>query len=533
MIPNSSNKSEFDAEPTQLARRDFFRRSATLGACAVSAATLQTLVAHTAWAEDHAAEPRGRSRQRIRVGYGPLQPVLARNADRLGLTNPVILALPEGFEYWAFSLIGRPMSDGNLVPVNLDGMGAFAWRHGQVRLIRNHEVRNNPGVSIGGVGGPEGTRYDANAYGGTVTIDFDVHRMQVVNEFVSLNGTMVNCSGGLAYRDKGWITAEETVDGPGRVVNGVAFQQKHGYNFLVPVDRDRLDAGNRDHKAVPIVSMGRFAKEAAVAHPKTGDVYQTEDPGNARGAGFYRYIPNDPDNIALDRGRLFMLKIKGQPQADLRDGQVVGKLMDVEWVSIDDPDPALENGATSVFNQGFAKGGAKFNRLEGVFRGTGDTIYFVSTSGGDAKSSDNAVTDEHGVLFREGFGQLWELIPDAKGGDRLALVFESPAGSVLDSPDNLCVTPRGGILFCEDDASGRDDDSHRLAPSIADVNRLVGLSPEGAPFDFAVNLISDAEFAGACFSPDGKILFVNVFGEGTPDSGMTLAIRGPWERGPL
>jgi hypothetical protein len=62
-------------------------------------------------------------------------------------------------------------------------------------------------------------------------------------------------------------------------------------------------------------------------------------------------------------------------------------------------------------------------------------------------------------------------------------------------------------LFCEDDASGRDDDIHRLAPGIVDVNRLVGLSPEGAPFDFAVNLLNDAEFAGAFFSPDAGSFF--------------------------
>jgi len=32
------------------------------------------------------------------------------------------------------------------------------------------------------------------------------------------------------------------------------------------------------------------------------------------------------------------------------------------------------------------------------------------------------------------------------------------------------------------------------------------------------------EFTGACFSPDGQVLFVNVQ---TPQH-MTLAIRGPW-----
>ena len=105
---------------------------------------------------------------------------------------------------------------------------------------------------------------------------------------------------------------------------------------------------------------------------------------------------------------------------------------------------------------------------------------------------------------------------------------------MLDSPDNLLVTPRGGILLCEDDASGADDDTHPLAPGITDVNRLIGLNRRGEAFEFAVNVLNDAEFAGACFSHEGDVLFVNIFGDGdVPGSGMTCAITGPWRRGAL
>jgi secreted PhoX family phosphatase len=37
-----------------------------------------------------------------------------------------------------------------------------------------------------------------------------------------------------------------------------------------------------------------------------------------------------------------------------------------------------------------------------------------------------------------------------------------------------------------------------------------------------------AEFAGACFDPTGRVLFVNFY---TP--GCTVAISGPWANGPL
>jgi secreted PhoX family phosphatase len=45
--------------------------------------------------------------------------------------------------------------------------------------------------------------------------------------------------------------------------------------------------------------------------------------------------------------------------------------------------------------------------------------------------------------------------------------------------------------------------------------------------------MSDAELAGATFSPDGSTLFVNIQGGAEPGSGLTAAITGPWRRGPL
>ena len=59
-------------------------------------------------------------------------------------------------------------------------------------------------------------------------------------------------------------------------------------------------------------------------------------------------------------------------------------------------------------------------------------------------------------------------------------------------------------------------------------------------FDFAINILNSGELAGACFSPDGQTLFVNMLGSGngsvrpyTGIEGMTFAITGPWEDGPL
>jgi hypothetical protein len=427
-------------------------------------------------------------------GYGEL----FRTPDQNGEEH---LALPRGFRYVTFSKTGETMSDGYPVPRNHDGMTCFELPDGTIRLIRNHEVRNAAGDFVNGVVGPAATRYDALGMGGCVTLDFDPHHKQLRRSFISINGTIVNCSGGLAYNDTGWLTCEETVNGPAQ-----GFQQPHGYTFFVGKDWDA------PQPAVPITAMGRFAKEAAVADNESGIVYQTEDAGN--NSGFYRFLPNDPKDL-LAGGVLQMLKITGVTNYDTRTNQTVDAELPVEWVTIDTPNPAVVTSSTSCFAQGFAKGGARFNRLEGVFRGDDGTMYFVSTSGGNAAR-----------------GQLWQYIPSFTGNGTLVLRFESPAGNVLDSPDNICVTPSGGVLFCEDDASN-DNDTHPLAPGINNVDRLIGLSRDGQPFEFAVNISGGSELAGACFSPDGEILFVNIFGDATPASGMTCAIWGPWRRGPL
>lgn len=108
------------------------------------------------------------------------------------------------------------------------------------------------------------------------------------------------------------------------------------------------------------------------------------------------------------------------------------------------------------------------------------------------------------------------------------MLFESPSVDVLDSPDNITVSPRGGLVLCED-GSG--------------VQFLRGLTPHGEIFPFAQNILNEEEFAGATYSPDGQVLFVNILGATTGNAsevgadparrGVTLAITGPWRRGAL
>ena len=59
--------------------------------------------------------------------------------------------------------------------------------------------------------------------------------------------------------------------------------------------------------------------------------------------------------------------------------------------------------------------------------------------------------------------------------------------------------------------------------AVREVQEEVGVTPEGGMYKIARNALSHSEFAGACFSPDGSTLFVNM-----QSAGKTFAITGPW-----
>ena len=474
------------------------------------------------------AAPGTRAGRDANAGYGPVLPTRSLNDGQRWL------ALPQDFEYTIFSKTGSMMSDGRLAPRSHDGMGAFGGTASGVRLIRNQEIRFSstaPFTQGEFTIEPADNAYDSSAEGGNTTLTFDAGQFRSPNggltqDFVSQTGTVVNCAGGIAYRRTGWLTCEEIVQNEiGTAVPGTVAgtEQKHGYVYLTPLNSP---TPNKPAGSDPFVAMGRFAHEAATVDQRTGIVYETEDAGSGRGSGFYRFLPKNPADLAQG-GVLQILGIKGKPSVDLREGQRQGKPLPVEWITIEEPNPSA-NLPNAVFEAGFAEGAAKFNRLEGCWDGA-DSIFFASTSGGDAKNGD-LNTDG----FEEGYGQIWEYTPRGRSGGQLVLLYESPDGDVLDSPDNIVVSPRGGLVLCEDDSSTANlnqDDTSRFFGE--DKNRLIGLTLQGQTFQFGENIMNDSEFAGACWSDDGEFLFVNIFGYDEEGSGGTLAITGPWERGAL
>jgi secreted PhoX family phosphatase len=438
----------------------------------------------------------------------------------------VRLWLPEGFQYRSFHDTEFPvrLDDGANLPGRHDGMGAFGahgprCRPGNFLLVRNHEL-NGTGPAFGDAS----KAYDPMAQGGTTTME--VTRFgEVVRAYTSLNGTQMNCSGGQMPWGS-WITCEETVNGPDvgpdfTGVPNIPLTQRHGFIFEVPVDGE----SNR----APITRAGRFAHESVAFDPKGGALYLTEDDFGFP-SGFYRYTPkrNPMRTGRLDNdGRLQMLAVKGQPNANLAAEQPKNASYRVEWVDIDDPAPSFpytpgqtapttnDQALTHVARQGWAQGAAYFSRLEGSAYDSADggVVYFTATQGGGpAETSIGPIADGYG----NGSGQIWAYHIKSR---TLRLQYQSPGPDVLDFPDNVTTSPRGTLVVCEDNVND---------------NYLRGLSRGGRLFDIALNRLTsntgtprfNDEFAGSTFSPDGHTLFVNI----QASRGMSFAIWGPWHR---
>jgi len=438
----------------------------------------------------------------------------------------VRLWLPEGFSYRSFhdttDPTDRVLSDGTRIPGRHDGMAAFPGPDGHSVLIRNHEI-NDPAPAPFSATAPA---YDSRAGGGTtsVVVDGEGH---VAESWASLAGTMMNCSGGPMLWGA-WVTCEETINGPDvfddftrgslpptTYIKNAQLTRPHGYVFEVPVESAA--------SAQPVRKAGRFAHEAIAVDPAEGAAYLTEDDFGFP-SGFYKYVP--PRNPVearelVDGGQLFMLAVKGWPNAPLADSQQLRATFQTVWVPIDDPDPdfpRLPDGTPTTTNddaihyvagQGWAQGAAYFSRLEGAVYDNG-VVYFCSTQGG-GESEDPDISTTRPSGYGKGSGQIWAY--HCLSG-RLQLLYQAPDRDTLDFPDNITTSPRGTLVICEDNVED---------------NYLRGLSRGGQLWDLALNRLpnrTNDEFAGSTFSPDGSTLYVNI----QASNGMSFAICGPWER---
>lgn len=219
-------------------------------------------------------------------------------------------------------------------------------------------------------------------------------------------------------------------------------------------------------------------------------------------------------NGIVDGGDLYAMVVEGTTRFDLTQGFTSGQQFRVTWEQVEDP----EGQSGRAFDS--APNAAVIARGEGVWYDSG-LIYFISTSGGAA-----------------GLGQVFSLDPKR---NILTMIYESPSSSVLDHPDNIAISPRGGIMLCED--GGHDP------------QRLIGLSQAGETFSFAENRIElapgDIETIDAVYPGTAENFWDSTTGSFTRQEwcgatfhhgwlfaniqspGATFAITGPWQRGAL
>ena len=181
------------------------------------------------------------------------------------------------------------------------------------------------------------------------------------------------------------------------------------------------------------------------------------------------------------------------------------------------------------FAQAWSEGALRMSRGEGIWYSYGK-MFIVDTSTG---------VDSRGRRGR-GYGTVWVL---DLATQRLSALFVSSDQAAAHNPDNITVSPRGGVVLCEDPDAAPSGSPDVYGPG----TRLVGLSRRGEPFYLVKNNAElaaaqiagadktvtegdyrDSEFCGACWSPDGRTLFVNL-----QSPGITFAITGPWQTGAL
>ncbi len=389
-----------------------------------------------------------------------------------------IVDLNPHLSYNILSRKGNKMSDGYLVPGLPDGMGAFAVKNKTV-IIRNHELTkwthsresafSNPKKEIQAL---DNKHYDVKSFGGTTTMVYDNASNKVVNEYLSLSGTIANCGGGITPWGT-WLSCEEHIE---KKQNN---QTPHGYVFEVSPLGDSLEIPR------PLKKMGRFNHEA-VAFDKFNQAYLTEDRNDGL---IYKFIPERINS--LKKGELFALRIDDNTFTDFRNWSkslvTKNKRFNIEWIKIEEHDPIED----SVRFEGHYKGATKFARGEGI-TSDGVSIYIACTNGGPVKK-----------------GQIWKITPTSKNESTIELWYEVDIENNINMPDNIMIAPWGDLIVCEDNS---------------DINRLWGINPNGQSYLIAENNYNGAEFAGVCFSPIDGSMFVNL-----QQNGLTISVTGNWK----
>jgi secreted PhoX family phosphatase len=496
-----------------VSRRQIFKGGAAAGVGLTVAGVLPSLAEPAAAHDDHGPSDQS-------GGGRPFPPLVD---DPNG-----ILALPSGFSYKIVTRTGQTdMSAGQgKTPGFHDGTGVVGSNHRGLTVIQNHEL--TPHMSTYGVPHIAGTVYDPGAVnaGGCTVITTDGNGKPTA-EWVGISGTVRNCAGGVTPWGT-WLTCEETFITAGAAWSAAGqtgtYEKSHGYAFEVFTS----ESGRQLPK--PIKAFGRFEHEAMAVEPNLQHAYLSEDSSGPNGL-FYRWTapkgkrlgPGLANTLSDTDGTLEAMQIR------LDDGSIVpdvayitsaqlNRPFKVTWIEVPERDAATKTIRTQ-FADGTVTRGKKF---EGVWS-NGKGVYIVNSFAFGANDLPADATKHDGMVwFYDYSDQTIKLVtyfphsPLSEGESGAAPKYTD---MVFDGPDNVTVTPWGTLVLAEDGVKA----SHVLSsvpggPTYAIARNQVNIAAAGAPPLYS-------EFTGPTFSPDGKVLFVNI-----QDPGIMLAITGPWEK---